>query len=245
MNLRAVILAGGLGKRMKSDVPKVLHPVCGRPMIEYIIQAAIASTGAKPWVVYSPVSEILKQMYGQNADFALQDEPRGTGHAFRAALDVMPQNIKEVILTVGDAPLIRAETLTALMARHRENPAPITMTAIELPEPTGYGRLITDAAGTILRIVEEKDASPEEKIITKVNAGLYAFDADWARQAAKELTPSPVTGEYYVTNLVAMARSQGKIVNLFELPDPTDLHGINTPEQLAQAEEIMRSRTAP
>ncbi|MFH1620753.1 MAG: sugar phosphate nucleotidyltransferase [Patescibacteria group bacterium] len=245
MSLRAVILAGGLGNRMKSDIPKVLHPICGRPIIEYIIKATTLATSAKPWIVYSPVSKILKTTFSEVADFALQDEPRGTGHAFRSALDVMPADVDEIILTVGDAPLIRAETLTALIKKHHENSAPITMTALELKDPTGYGRLITDKDGSVLKIVEEKDATAEEKSVIKVNAGLYAFDANWARQAVKQLIPSPVTNEYYVTDLVAIARNQGKTVNLFELQDPTDLHGINTPEQLARAEEIMRKQTAP
>jgi bifunctional UDP-N-acetylglucosamine pyrophosphorylase/glucosamine-1-phosphate N-acetyltransferase len=237
-----VILAGGQGTRMKSALPKVMHEVCGRPMLAHLIDAATETTGTRPLVVYSPASAVITEAFRGQADFALQSEPRGTADALRAALGAMPDDAGEIIVTNGDMPLLRPATFASLIEKHRRTQATITMTAIILDNPTGYGRVMSDERGAVQKIVEEKDAAPEERLVKSVNAGLYAFDAAWTRTGINKIEPSPVSGEYYITDLIELAKNDGRLVHAMHVPDPDEFHGINTPEQLAYAEELMRRR---
>jgi bifunctional UDP-N-acetylglucosamine pyrophosphorylase/glucosamine-1-phosphate N-acetyltransferase len=241
--LRAVILAGGLGTRMKSRTPKVLHEICGRPMLAYVIDAAREVTGNRPLVVYSPATAAICDVFAAEADFALQAEPRGTGDALRAGLDALPAEVDEVVVMSGDTPLVDAETVTALHELRRSSGACMAVGSMVPDDATGYGRLVA-ADGRVERIVEEKDASPDEREIELVNGGLYAFDAGWLRQSLPQLQPSAVTGELYLTDLVEIARREGKpAVTWAEATAEAawGLAGVNDRVDLADAEAAIQT----
>jgi bifunctional UDP-N-acetylglucosamine pyrophosphorylase / glucosamine-1-phosphate N-acetyltransferase len=234
------VLAAGLGTRMKSRVPKVLHALCGRPMLEYVLDAADGATGSRAIVVYSPATELVRDAVAARADTALQDEPRGTGDAVRAALGQLPQETEEVLVVSGDVPLVKADLLGALLEARALDHAAMALVAVDALDPTGLGRVVRTEGGTVERIVEDKDATDEERQITEVNAGLYAFDAAWLRRRITDLEPSAATGELYLTDLVAMAREDGRLVAALEVDDDGRLTGINDRSQLARAEWDMR-----
>ena len=234
------MLAAGLGTRMRSRVPKVLHAVCGRPMLEYVLDAADGATGTRPIVVYSPATETVRDAVTARADTALQDEPRGTGDAVRAALTALPDETEEVLILSGDVPLVKADLLAALLEARALDHAAMALVAVDALDPTGLGRVVRTEGGTVERIVEDKDATDEERQITEVNAGLYALDAAWLRRRIGDLEPSATTGELYLTDLVAMAREDGRLVAALEVEDDGRLTGINDRSQLARAEWDMR-----
>jgi bifunctional UDP-N-acetylglucosamine pyrophosphorylase/glucosamine-1-phosphate N-acetyltransferase len=236
----AVVLAAGLGTRMRSRLPKVLHPLCGRPMIEYVLDAAVEATSSRPLVVYSPVTEAVREAVAGNADTALQDEPRGTGDALRAALAALPDDVEELLVLSGDVPLVRPDLLSALLEARALDHAAIALVAVDAIDPTSLGRVVRNEAGTVERIVEEKDASEEVRRISEINAGLYAFDAAWLRHRIGDLRPSPASGEVYLTDLVALARDDGRIVAALDVEDDGRLTGINDRAQLAHAEWDLR-----
>ena len=238
---KAVILAAGLGTRMKSRTPKVLHPICGRPMLAYVIDAAREATGEKPIVVYSPPTAEITRAFADEADFALQREPRGTGDALAAALAELPADVDEVVVLSGDAPLLSSATVSSLLGTHRGNgtgssPA-MTLTAMRLERPYGYGRVIRSPTdGTVERIVEEKEATDAEREVSEVNAGMYAFDASWLRAATDRLRPSVLTGEVYLVDLVTLAHEDQRQVAAHSGENSNELSGINDRLQMAQAE---------
>jgi bifunctional UDP-N-acetylglucosamine pyrophosphorylase/glucosamine-1-phosphate N-acetyltransferase len=236
----AIVLAAGLGTRMRSRLPKVLHPVCGRAMVDYVLDAADEATGSRPIVVYSPATEAVRNAVMSRADVALQDEPRGTGDALRAALGSLPDEAEEVLVLSGDVPLVRADLLAALLEARGLDHAALALVAVDALDPTGLGRVVRNEGGTVERIVEDKDASDEERQISEINAGLYAIDAQWLRRRIGDLRPSATTGELYLTDLVAMAREDGRIVGALEVEDDGRLTGINDRSQLARAEWDMR-----
>jgi len=236
----AVVLAAGLGTRMKSATPKVLHRLCGRPMIEYVLDAADTATGSRPIVVFSPATGAVRDAVAGRADTALQDEPRGTGDALRAALESLPAEAEEILVLSGDVPLVKADLLEALLEARALDHAAMSLVAVDALDPTGLGRVVRNDGGTVERIVEDKDASDEERQLTEINAGLYAFDASWLRRRIGDLRPSATTGELYLTDLVAMAREDGRLVAALEVEDDGRLTGINDRSQLARAEWDMR-----
>jgi bifunctional UDP-N-acetylglucosamine pyrophosphorylase/glucosamine-1-phosphate N-acetyltransferase len=242
----AVVLAAGLGTRMKSAVPKVLHPLCGRPMLAYVLDAwastADGSTGWRPIVVYSPAVAALTDVFATTADFALQDEPRGTGDAVNAALAVVPQDATEILVLSGDVPLVTGADLEAILEARREDDAAIALASVFAADPAELGRVVRSEVGTVERIVEAKDATPDELAGDETNAGLYAFDAAWLRRRIAALTPSAATGELYLTDLVRLAREDGRIVSAVAFEDDGRFDGINDRSQLAAAEWSMRVR---
>jgi bifunctional UDP-N-acetylglucosamine pyrophosphorylase/glucosamine-1-phosphate N-acetyltransferase len=241
--LRAIILAAGLGTRMKSRLPKVLHPICGRPMLAYVIDAARAATGNRPLIVYSPQTEQLRAVFADEADFALQPQALGTGDALRAAVAAMPDQVAEIVVLSGDTPLIDSETVSALLALRRETGACMAVGSMVPEDPTGYGRLILDDR-RIERIAEEKDATADERELDEVNGGLYAFDAAWLRQSLPELTPSPVTGELYLTQLVELAAGGGTPAVAWSrdrAEESWGLAGVNDRVELADAEAAIQA----
>ncbi len=240
-SIAAVILAAGLGTRMRSRRPKVLHPLCGRPMLAYVVDAARAVTGARPIVVTSPSTAAVRDAFGDEVAWALQDEPRGTGDALAVALGSIAADTAEIVVLSGDTPLLTAGTVVSLIARRRRDRAAICLVTVRPEEVAGYGRIVRDAKG-VARIVEEKNATKAERGIGEVNAGLYAFDAAWLRGRIGDLRPSPVSGEVYLTDLVALARSDGRKVTALEVEDEMELAGINDRVQLATAEADLRWR---
>jgi bifunctional UDP-N-acetylglucosamine pyrophosphorylase/glucosamine-1-phosphate N-acetyltransferase len=243
----AVILAAGLGTRMRSRVPKVLHPMCGRPMVAYVLDAwdALAATGAAVGgavVVYSPATEAVTSVIGDRAGLALQAEPRGTGDAVAAALTRLPDDVAEVLVLSGDVPLVVAPQLAAVLEQRRLDDAAIALASVFAADPGELGRVVRGEFGTVERIVEAREAVPEDLETNEVNAGLYAFDASWLRRRIGDLRPSKANRELYLTDLVALAREDGRIVSAVGFDDDGTFDGINDRSQLAEAEWAMRVR---
>ena len=238
----ALILAAGQGTRMRSRLPKVLHPVCGRPMLAYVVDAATAATGGKPWVVVSPAVEAaVREAVGPLVCLAVQPEQLGTGDALRVGLAQVAPAVEEVVVASGDAPLITPATLERLLAARASADAAMALATMEPDDPGGYGRVVRDDEGP-LRIVEEKDAAAGELALGEVVGGAYAFDAAWLRTALERLGASPATGEVYLTGLVALARADGRAVVAVEVEDDLELAGINDRVQLATVEADLRWR---
>jgi bifunctional UDP-N-acetylglucosamine pyrophosphorylase / glucosamine-1-phosphate N-acetyltransferase len=231
---------------MKSGVPKVLHPLCGRPMLAYVLDAWTSTfdggAGHRPIVVFSPPVAAIVDVFTEDATFALQDEPRGTGDAVRAALAVLPHDASEVLVLSGDVPLVTGADLDAVLEARREDDAAIALASVFAADPGELGRVVRGEFGTVERIVEAKDATPEELDGNETNAGIYAFDAGWLRRRIEALAPSSATGEIYLTELVRLAREDGRIVSAVAFDDDGRFDGINDRSQLAAAEWTMRVR---
>ena len=238
----AVVLAAGLGTRMRSRLPKVLHPICGRPMLAYVLDAAIAATGTRPLVVISPATESVREVFAEGADFAVQAEPRGTADAVRAALEALPDDVSDIVILSGDVPLVDATLVAELAAARRETDAAMALITVDVAEPGGLGRVVRGLDGRISGVVEARDASADELAIDEINSGLYAFDAVWLRARLPDVPPSPVTGELYLPELVPLAREDDRPVATLEVEDDGTLLGINDRAQLATAELEMRLR---
>ncbi|HYX10873.1 MAG TPA: NTP transferase domain-containing protein, partial [Candidatus Acidoferrum sp.] len=241
-NVAAVVMAAGLGTRMKSRKPKLIHELAGRPMVAYVVDAGLAATGRRPLVVTSPATAAVRDALGDGVDYALQAEPRGTGDAVAAALAALPDDIDELLVLTGDAPLLEASLLEELLVERRLDEAAIALVAVDAIDPAHLGRVVRDDAGTVERIVERKDATDEEIAINEINSGLYAFDAAWLRERIGALSPSPKTGELYLTELVELARTDGRLVVALTVEDDGRLLGINDRAELAQAEWDLRTR---
>jgi len=224
---------------MKSRTPKVLHEICGRPMLAYVIDAAREATGATPLVVYSPPTAQICEVFSGQADFALQDEPRGTGDALRAAVAALPAYATEVVVLSGDTPLVQPQTVRELAETRAKRDAVMAVAAMQVDDPTGYGRLVLKN-GKVRRIVEEKDATEKQRAIDLVNTGLYSFDVAWLRDAIVRLEPSPVTGELYLTDLVELAHADKRAaVTLKDYDLEWQLAGVNDRVDLADVEAAM------
>jgi bifunctional UDP-N-acetylglucosamine pyrophosphorylase / glucosamine-1-phosphate N-acetyltransferase len=225
---------------MRSRVPKVLHPICGRPMLAYVIDGAREATGDRPLVVYSPATAQVCEAFANEADFALQDEPRGTGDAVRAALEALPDDVEEIVVLSGDSPLTPAEYVVSVLERMRQASAVMSLAVGAGGSNSDYGRVAMDGQARVERIVEVKDAGPEELEISTLNMGLYGFDVAWLRQALPRLRPSAATGELYLTQLVELARGDGRAVTSWVAGNGALLDGINDRAQLALVEATMR-----
>ncbi|HTS14388.1 MAG TPA: bifunctional UDP-N-acetylglucosamine diphosphorylase/glucosamine-1-phosphate N-acetyltransferase GlmU [Candidatus Sulfotelmatobacter sp.] len=242
MTAVALILAAGQGTRMRSRRPKVLHPLCGRPMLAYVVDAATSATGSAPWIVVSPAVETaMRDALGPTACLAVQPQQLGTGDALRVGLAALPAPVAEVVVASGDAPLISAATLARLAQVRGETGAVMALATSEPDDPTGYGRVVSDEAGP-LRVVEEKDATADERAVPEVAGGAYAFEVAWLRGALERLRPSEATGELYLTGLVALARADGRGVVAVPVEDDVELAGVNDRVQLATAEADLRWR---
>jgi bifunctional UDP-N-acetylglucosamine pyrophosphorylase / glucosamine-1-phosphate N-acetyltransferase len=238
----AVVLAAGLGTRMKSETPKVLHPLLGRPMLAYVLDAARAATdGRRPIVVYSPATAAVRDAFAEEADLALQAEPNGTGDAVRAALAVVPASAGEVLILSGDVPRIHPGLASALLEARRAAGAAIALVGVETIEPASLGRVVRAEDGSVQAIVEAKDAADGELELSEINAGIYAIEATWLRRRIGDLVPSPATGELYLTDLVAFAVTDGAGVAALTVEDDGRLLGINDRLQLAEAEGDLRA----
>ena len=236
-----VIMAAGIGTRMKSRKPKVLHELCGRPMLAYVLDAARKVSGRRPVVVYSPATAALTEMFAGEADFALQAEPLGTADAVRAAMEGVPDEIGEILVLSGDVPLVPPDLLADLIDTRRARNAAVALVSVHTAQPEGLGRVVrTEDGGQVLRIVEQKDATPDELAIDEINAGVYAFDAAWLRRRIGDVRRSPVSGEFYLPELVILARDDRRPVVSLEVEDDGTLAGINDRAQLAAAELELR-----
>ncbi len=240
--LAAVILAAGQGTRMKSSLPKVLHAVAGRPLLAHVVGAA-RTLGAKPLVaVIGHGAELVKEAFaGSDVTFALQAEQLGTGHALRCAVPALEGFAGELLLLCGDVPLLRGETLAALVAHHRTEGATVTVLTAEVPNPHGYGRIIRGPAG-VERIVEEKDATEAERAVREINTGIYVFAAPRVFELLAGLSNDNAQGEYYLTDVLAGARAAGEKVAALAIERAEEAMGINDRVQLAEAGKVLHER---
>ena len=238
----SVILAAGMGTRMKSKMPKVLHKVCGKPLSKWVIDASEAAGADKVCAVVGHKAETVKEVLGDVCEFALQAEQKGTGHAVMQAIDVIKNSKGEVVILNGDTPLITAETINKAIEYHKNNGNQATVITAILDDATGYGRIVRDNDGSVLKIVEQKDASKEEKKINEVNSGMYVFDAQSLVYALDKITPNNAHGEYYLTDTLEILLSAGKKIGGYAISDNDEIRGINDRVQLNEAEKIMQKR---
>jgi len=238
----AVILAAGKGVRMRSHIPKVIHRVAGVPMIKHVVNAVSQAGIDKITLVVGQQSELIKDIFaGQEINYAVQAEQLGTGHALLQASSQVEHD-DMVLVVAGDTPLLQAKTLQQLIAHHRNTQAVATVLSTIIDEPYGYGRIVREESGQLARIVEEKDASPEEKRIFEINSGMYCLQVKEAFATLQKLGASNAQGEYYLTDILEIIKNNGQKVEVFLTEARDDIYGINNREQLARAEKIMRQR---
>jgi bifunctional UDP-N-acetylglucosamine pyrophosphorylase / glucosamine-1-phosphate N-acetyltransferase len=246
--LAAVVLAAGEGKRFKSKAPKVLHSLCGKPLVAYVLAALEPMRAAKTVLVIGrgadDVESAAKQLTTAKLTFALQEKQLGTADAARAGDDALGRFAGDVLVLPGDAPLLSTQTLADLAAHHRRTMAAATMLTAALHDPTGYGRVIRDAQGRVERIVEEADARPDEKAITECNTSVWVFDRAALRSALTKIDRANAQKEFYLTDVVAVLRDKGEVVEAVQTADPTEVLGVNSRVQLAEVSALMRRRIA-
>lgn len=239
-NSTAIILAAGKGTRMKSDGAKVLHEVGGVPMIRYVVETALAVADEVVVVIGHQAETVRKALREYpSLRFALQEEQLGTGHAAMTALQEIPAGAQDAVILCGDTPLIRAETVRALIEAHRASKTVLTLATTRLEQPLGYGRVVSDEQGRIVRIVEESDASEAEKEITTVNTGTYCVNIDFLKASLPDLDDDNAQGEFYLTDVIERAYRNGRPAANFEIRDSLEVLGVNTIDELARVEGFL------
>jgi len=243
MTINAIILAAGQGTRMRSDIPKVLHPIAGRPMIRYAVDSARAVCGENPVVVIGHGAESVQEAVGEDALFAIQEQQLGTAHAVQAAEGLVSGKGDLALVYYADMPLLTVETLNRLIEIQKSNSGPVTMLTVALPDSHGFGRVLRNPDGTVKAIVEEAQATPAELEIRDLNVGAYCFRSSWLWTALRKIKVSP-KGEFYLTDAIGLAVEEGLPVQAAALEDPNEAIGINTRVHLAEVEGILRRRIA-
>ena len=240
----AVILAAGKGTRMKSDLAKVMHKLGERPMIAWPVAAARAAGAGRIAVVVGHQADAVRDYFAGANDlaFALQAEQLGTGHAVACAGEQLAGFSGNVLILCGDVPLIRPETIRAMLAAHSRREATVTVLTTHLADPYGYGRVLKREANRIVRIVEEKDATPQEREIDEINSGIYCVEAGFLFDAVSRLKNDNAQGEYYLTDIITLANEQNRSCYAFSVADPDEVMGINDRIQLASAAAVLRLR---
>lgn len=245
MKTRVLVLAGGKGTRMGAPVPKALVEICGKPIVDYILDAVDESgVDAKPALVIGHDLEGLKEHVGERAEFVIQEKQLGTGHAVMVAEDQL-KDVDAVLVSYGDHPLYESSTYKEIVEKHHVACATITMLTTQLPDYDGWrslfthwGRIVRDEAGAVQSITEYKLCTDEEKQITEVNNGMYCFDGPWLWENIKSLSDDNAKHEYLLTDLIAMALEQEKVIETISC-DPEHGIGVNTPEEVAIAENVL------
>ena len=235
-----MVLAAGKGTRMRSDLPKVLHPLRGRPMLAYVVDAVRRAGVRRPLIVVGPDYRPIRDVLGDGADFVVQREARGSGHALMQAIPRLRSDTVALVIN-GDMPLVSPDTLRALRMRMREGAAAAIATGTPSPTPP-YGRIVRAADGRFLRIVEDADATPEEAAIREVNAGFYAVRVAEIGQALRRIRPANRQGEYYLPDAVNVLAADGREVAVVPVTDPEELAGVNTRAELSGVDAILRRR---
>lgn len=232
----AVVLAAGRSTRMKSDIPKVLHPVCGRPMIEYVLDAAREAGAGRLVVVVGHRSDLVRAELSGHPDvvFAEQTEQKGTGHAVMMCESALADHTGAVLILAGDTPLLRGASLRALLDRREESGAASVIGTARTENNEGLGRIIRDAQGCFQRIVEHKDATPSERLITEINTGCYAFSTPQLLESLRSLRPDNSQGEYYLTDCPRVLMDAGAVVEATCSLTLEEALGVNTRAQLAE-----------
>lgn len=242
-SLAVVILAAGLSTRFKSAIPKVLHPLAGKPLLEYSLELATALTEATPLLVVGPETKAeIGAWVGERARLVVQADRLGTGHAVMQARALLEGRAANVLVLYGDMPLLRVETLRALRDRHLASGAAVTMMTVVRDDPQGFGRIVRDAEGRIQAIVEQAEATPEIAALRELNVGIYTFEAGFLWTHLPQLRPSPRKGEQYLTDLIGMAVAEGLPVESLRAADPLEVLGINTRVELALAAKTLQRR---
>ncbi|HLO25469.1 MAG TPA: bifunctional UDP-N-acetylglucosamine diphosphorylase/glucosamine-1-phosphate N-acetyltransferase GlmU [Geobacteraceae bacterium] len=243
-NISALVLAAGKGTRMKSGLVKVMHPLAGVPMVHWPVEAAREAGASKVVLVVGHQAENVQEFFAGQEDisFAVQEKQLGTGHAVACAAPILTGTGGTVLILCGDVPLIRPETLKGLLANHEAHGAAVTVLTTQMKNPYGYGRVVKREGGRVLRIVEEKDATEEEKDITEVNTGIYSVATEFLFKAVKSLKNDNAQGEYYLTDIIKIAVAQGKLCVSCQVSDSDEVMGINDRVQLAAAAAVVRRR---
>lgn len=241
MTSAAIILAAGQGKRMNSDLPKVLHQACGRTLVEYVLDAARGAGAERLVVVIGHRAELVRDALADypGVEFAVQAQQLGTGDAVKAATDALGTFDGPILVLNGDMPLIQSSSLTRLLDEQRTKGAACVVGTATTEQNFGLGRIVRDDSGQFLRIVEERDASPEEKQIQEINTGCFAFAGPDLFAALQEIRPANTQAEYYLTDCAEILRQAGKTVVALPCFEISEALGVNTPEQLAEVERAL------
>ena len=247
----ALVLAAGQGTRMKSDLAKVLHPMAGRPLLAYVLDTLERLNLARTLVVIGHQRDRVRAAFPERrVEWVTQEPQRGTGHAVMMAEPALQGFTGTLLVVCGDTPLLEAATLDRFLNGHEAGGAAATVLSMRLPDPSGYGRIVrrgpltTMTAAPIERIVEHRDATPDQRAIDEVNSGIYAFDYPKLARVLSRLSSHNAQGEYYLTDSIALLGESGERTQVMCVPDPRELLGINTVEQLAEAERAWRDLAA-
>ncbi|WP_025846828.1 bifunctional UDP-N-acetylglucosamine diphosphorylase/glucosamine-1-phosphate N-acetyltransferase GlmU [Paenibacillus ehimensis] len=242
MNIMGIVLAAGQGKRMKSKLYKVLHPVCGKPMVDHVVTALENIQASRTVVVVGHGAEAVRAYLGDRVEYALQEQQLGTGHAVLQAKDLLAAEDGLTIVIYGDTPLISDSTLEGMIKLHREKGAAATLLTAVVDDPTGYGRIIRDERGYVTQIVEQKDCNEAQRLVKETNVGTYCFDNRKLFEALALVNNDNAQNEYYITDVIGILVGQGQIVEGYVLEDEAESFGVNDRLQLSVAEQTMRER---
>ena len=243
-NVAIIVLAAGLGTRMKSSKAKVLHYVCGKPMIMYVADTASEVAGNEVVLVIGHEATKVRQIVSGEYSFmfAYQKEQLGTGHAVQCALPLVPESAENVIIMCGDVPLIKPKTVMKLLDEHVREKRDISLLAVEIEDPLGYGRILLDSDMNVSAIVEEADATLEQKNIKTINSGTYCVKKSFLLHSLKKIKPNNNQKELYLTDIIAVCYNEGKKIGAVICSDYREVIGVNNPEDLNRSEMVLRNR---
>jgi UDP-N-acetylglucosamine diphosphorylase/glucosamine-1-phosphate N-acetyltransferase len=241
-NVAVVILAAGQGTRMESNKAKVLHEIAGRPMILYVVEAARRIAGDNVIVVVGHQAQKVRDIISESAQlhFAYQEEQLGTAHAVQCAVPSIPGGCDEVVILCGDVPLIRAETISGLIEDHLSAARDISLLAVEVENPYGYGRVLVDDKRQVFGIIEESDATVAQKQINLINAGIYCIHKAFLLQALPKIRTNNAQNELYLTDIMGIGHSENKKIGVVIGTDPSEVIGVNTIQELKRVEMILQ-----
>ena len=243
-NIAVVILAAGLGTRMKSQKAKVLHEVLGRPMILYVVDVSTRIAGDDVILVVGHQAERVRQIVSAQAqtEYAHQDQQLGTGHAVLCALPHVPDHSRHVVILCGDVPLVKTDTLKDFVGDHLDHRRHLSVLAVRADNPTGYGRILMDADHHVAGIVEEADASEEQRKIDVINTGIYCVEKAFLDHSLREIDTDNAQGELYLTDIIGIGHRENKAVGAVIAGDDREFWGVNSQTDLTAVESIMRCR---
>ncbi|NHN35081.1 bifunctional UDP-N-acetylglucosamine diphosphorylase/glucosamine-1-phosphate N-acetyltransferase GlmU [Paenibacillus agricola] len=242
MNISGIVLAAGQGKRMKSKLYKVLHPVCGKPMVGHVVQALERIQAGRTVVVVGHGADKVKAYLGDRAQYAMQEQQLGTGHAVLQAEALLGEEDGLTVVLYGDTPLITSDSLLAMIKLHQDKGAAATVMTAIMEDPSGLGRIIRDEAGRVSRIVEQKDCNEQEREVKEINSGMYCFTNRKLFKALNQVTNHNAQGEYYLTDVLGIMVGEQEVVEAYCTPDAMETLGVNDKVALSDAERLMRAR---
>jgi len=238
----AIILAAGKSTRMRSNIPKPLHPICGKPLSRHVIDTCKEAGVDRTVLIVGYQAEAVRNGIGEDVEYVLQTEQRGSGDAARCAEELLKDYKGDVLVIAGDAPLITVKTLRGLIDHHRKSRAAATMVTAILPDPTNYGRIIRDSNKRVTGIVEQKDGTPDQLSICECNPSIYCFQSPKLFEALREIQPNNNQGEYYLTDVIGVLARKGEIVETIQTDDIIEIMGVNNRVELAEAGRLLRER---